>query len=271
MSVILSSSPPDQWIALAIGNSRLHWGLFYQAQLQQTCHTSHLDPAQNGVNWQEICPFLQPGEPFPELWVASVVSSQTQLWHHYPNVIILERADIPLQGMYATLGLDRAIALWSAGITYGWPTLVVDGGTALTFTGADAKGCLVGGAILPGLSLQLRSLRSQTAKLPWVELPTQLPMLWATNTEMAMQSGVVYGAIAGIIYRIEQWLIHHPKTQIILTGGDASALKTYLNLWYQSQNQPDWIQPLKLDSQLLLQGIAVIRYKKTQSSGLNLK
>jgi type III pantothenate kinase len=263
MSVIPSSSQPDQWIALAIGNSRLHWGLFCQTQLQQTCHTPHLNPSEDGADWQKIFPFLQPGASFPELWVASVVSSQTHLWQHYPNVTILKRADIPLHGMYATLGLDRAIALFSAGITYGWPTLVIDSGTALTFTGADAEGCLVGGAILPGLGLQLRSLQSQTAELPWVELPTQLPTLWATETEMAIQSGVAYGAIATLVHRIEQWRTHHPSTRIILTGGDAKRLATYLNQWYQLPNQPDWLSFLNLDPHLLLQGIAAVRSKTT--------
>jgi type III pantothenate kinase len=264
MSSILSSSNPDQWIALAIGNSRLHWGLFCQNNLQQTCHTPHLNPSQNGADWQELCPYSDPGAPYSELWVASVVPSQAQLWQHYPHVTLLDRADIPLQGMYPTFGLDRAIALWSAGTTYGWPTLVMDSGTALTFTAANAEGCLVGGAILPGLGLQLRSLQSQTANLPSVELPTQLPELWATNTDTAIQSGVVYGVIAGLTHRIEQWLTRYPKSQLILTGGDAEALITCLNRYHQPPNRPIWLHNLNLAPHLLLQGIAALRYKKTQ-------
>jgi type III pantothenate kinase len=263
---VLSLSFPDPWIALAIGNSRLHWALFVQNNIQKIDHTPHpaLDGPQDWSGWQQLCPFIAQENFYPELWVASVVPSQTQLWQHYPNVTILKRADIPLQGMYPTFGLDRAITLWSAGITYGWPVLVIDGGTALTFTGADAEGRLVGGAILPGLRLQLRSLQSQTAELPWVVLPTQLPELWATETEAAMQSGVVYGAIAGLTYRIEQWLLHHPKAPIILTGGDADFLGAYLNLWHQQQKPLPWIQSLKLDTQLLLDGIAAIRGKQTR-------
>jgi type III pantothenate kinase len=263
------SSNLDPWIALSIGNSRLHWALFVQDSLQQTCHTPHpdLDLPQSWSDWQRLCPFLSQENLYPDLWVASVVPSQTQLWQHYPHVTILERSDIPLQGMYPTLGLDRAIALWNAGITYGWPTLVIDSGTALTFTGADAHGCLVGGAILPGLGLQLRSLQAQTADLPRVKLPNGLPELWATTTETAMQSGVLYGAIAGLTHRIEQWQTLHPTSSIILTGGDAETLATSLNLWHQSPNQPpnqpQWIQTLHLNFYLLLQGIAAIRSKKT--------
>lgn len=48
--------------------------------------------------------------------------------------------------------------------------LVIDAGTALTFTAADADQRLVGGAILPGLGLQRSSLAQKTATLPRVEL-----------------------------------------------------------------------------------------------------
>ena len=66
--------------------------------------------------------------------------------------------DIPLEGLYPSLGVDRALALWGAGATWGFPCLVIDGGTALTLTGGNGDGFLVGGAILPGLRLQLQSL-----------------------------------------------------------------------------------------------------------------
>jgi type III pantothenate kinase len=260
-------SHSDPWIALSIGNSRLHWALFSQARLEQTCHTPHpgLDPPQNWSDWQQLCPFLAQDHIYPNLWVLSVVPSQTQLWQRYPRVTILECSDIPLQGIYPTLGVDRAIALWCAGITYGWPTLVIDGGTALTLTGADTQGWLVGGAILPGLSLQLRSLQSETAALPLLAaLPDHLPQRWAKDTETAIQSGVIYGVLASLTSRIEQWLEQHPNTQIILTGGDASALASYLNQWHSSRGQLGWLQHVSLAPHLIWNGIAVLRYKKTQ-------
>lgn len=58
----------------------------------------------------------------------------------------------------------------------GWPVLVVDCGSALTFTAADAGGKLAGGAILPGVRLQLAVLGTRTAQLPSdVVLPDELP------------------------------------------------------------------------------------------------
>jgi type III pantothenate kinase len=68
------------------------------------------------------------------LYLASVVPSQTALWQTYPDVHIITLDQVPLQGVYPTLGIDRALALWGAGETWGWPMLVIDAGTALTLT-----------------------------------------------------------------------------------------------------------------------------------------
>ncbi len=262
---------PDSasWIALAVGNSRLHWALFFKDSLQKTCHTLPPEPEvflnalpQDWSAWQSLCPLFQQVHPYPELWVASVVPSQTQLWQHYPQATLLERSDIPLQGIYPTLGLDRAIALWQAGTAYGWPTLVLDSGTALTFTGADAERVLVGGAISPGLGLKLGSLQTGTAGLPRVTLPSHLPDLWAADTDVALQSGVVYEAIASLIFRIEQWLNVYPGTQLILTGGDADVLTAYLPLWHQQVSPLEWLYRLKTEPHLIFQGIAALRSQK---------
>lgn len=58
----------------------------------------------------------------------------------------------------------------------GWPVMVVDCGSALTFTAGNRHGRLAGGAILPGVRLQLAALGTRTAQLPSdVTLPEQLP------------------------------------------------------------------------------------------------
>lgn len=54
--------------------------------------------------------------------------------------------------------------------------MVVDCGSALTFTAGDEQGRLGGGAILPGVRLQLAALGTRTAQLPSdVVLPDELP------------------------------------------------------------------------------------------------
>ena len=54
--------------------------------------------------------------------------------------------------------------------------MVVDCGSAMTFTAGDERGRLAGGAILPGVRLQLAALGTSTAQLPsGVLLPAELP------------------------------------------------------------------------------------------------
>jgi len=239
------------WLALEIGNSRLHWAWFVGEALVYAWQTDYLPAevvqqvAQCQTLWDlppEIFP-LPDGRGNPEpmrarlpdgrgnpapthaplpLYLASVVPSQTALWQTYPNVRVITLEQIPLQGVYSTLGIDRALALWGAGQNWGFPMLVIGAGTALTFTGADANRCLVGGAILPGLGLQLATLCQRTGQLPNVELPQQLPQRYALNTQEAMESGVIYTLVAGIKDFVEAWWHSFPEGNVVVTGAIAS-------------------------------------------------
>lgn len=230
-----------------IGNSRLHWAWFIGERLQEAWDTHYIPDSV--VEHLAQCRTLGdlPVEMLPPsqinqklkiknqksmlpLYLASVVPSQTAVWQTYPDVHVITLEQVPLQGVYPTLGIDRALALWGAGETWGWPMLVIDAGTALTLTGADADRCLVGGAILPGVGLQLQSLAQRTGGLPLVDIGdlASIPPRWALNTREAIQSGVIYTIIAGIRDFIEVWRQEFPRSCITLTGGDGSLLLTYL-------------------------------------------
>ena len=245
-------------IALAIGNSRLHWGLFSGETLQETWDTQHLNvDAIRHLSKDEKTEFLVQSAIAPiekkyaqkllslstnpelaehhaqqfvilPLVLASVVPDQTALWQNYPDVRIITLDQLPIKGLYPTLGIDRALTLLGAGTQLGWPVLVIDAGTALTFTGADVNRRLVGGAILPGLGLQLWSLGEKTAGLPIITLPYNLPQRWVADTETAIQSGVVYGVVAAVKDFIEDWLRLFPNSKIAVTGGDRALLLKYL-------------------------------------------
>jgi type III pantothenate kinase len=259
---VLPTSTPTSWIALAIGNSRLHWAGFCGHDVLETWHTPHRtleNTPRTWAEWQQVSPaFAKATAVYPPLYLASVVPQQTAYWQHYPQVSFLRLEDIPLMGVYPTLGIDRALTLWGAGVTYGWPALVIDAGTALTLTGADATGTLVGGAILPGLGLQLRSLSQDTAALPALSLPAQLPDYWAKDTITAIQSGVIYTVLAGLGQATMQWLNIYPNSALLLTGGDAVMLSAYFHQWQPSSELSRWSVKLITDSNLLFQGIAAL-------------
>jgi type III pantothenate kinase len=95
------------------------------------------------------------------------------------------------------LGVDRWCALIGAWALYRAPLVVVMAGTATTIDTLDAKGRFIGGGILPGIGLMLRSLANGTAGLPFADGEyRQYPRC----TEDAIVSGVVE-AQAGAIER----------------------------------------------------------------------
>ena len=263
------------WLALEIGNSRLHWAFFIGETLYSAWDTDYLPesviqdlaecqtlddlllaispPHQQSnflTNTPPLCAFA-PLPPCP-LLLASVVPSQTAIWQSYPNIHVISLDQIPLTGVYPTLGIDRALALWSAGKTWGFPMLVIDAGTAVTFTAADVNKCLVGGAILPGLGLQFAILGQQTGQLPLVEMQsvTSVPPRFALNTTEAIQSGVFYTLIAGIKDFIEAWWHLFPNGNIAIKGGDRTFLLNYLQALY-----PEIAAPLIVEPNLIFWGM----------------
>lgn len=270
------------WLALMIGNSRLHWAWFIGKKLCCAWDTKYLPatvvqqlakcltlsdfpvelplcscqpPEWDGNNRdtvlrEELIPPFLPWENTLPLYLASVVPSQTALWQTYPNVHVITLDQVQLQGVYPTLGIDRALALWGAGETWGWPVLVIDAGTGLTLTGADANRCLIGGAILPGVSLQLESLSQKTANLPLIDTRDVVLSRWAMNTPEAIQSGVIYTIIAGMRDFIEDWWQKFPGSCITLTGGDRTLLLTYLKAQF-----PDIAARVILDQHLIFWGM----------------
>jgi type III pantothenate kinase len=217
-----------EWLALAIGNSRLHWAYFNGQDLQQAWHTAYFAP---DANWQKIA---QPNWSIPAnipLYLASVVPAQTIQWQAFAQQV-LTLADVPLKGLYPTLGIDRALAALGAGKKYGYPLLLIDAGTALTITGVNADRQLVGGAIWPGLRLQWQALQQGTAALADFLAISQADFKignrWAMNTAEAIKSGILHSTSAGIKDFYLDWQRQFPETALVITGGDGKIL--YLSL-----------------------------------------
>ena len=221
----------DNWLALVIGNSRSHLAWFKDHTLITAWNHVHLSTP---VNQHQLPPEILPTQLSAidtrniPIYMASVVAEQNAFWQNYQNIQQITLKDIPLSNIYPTLGIDRALAVWGAGETYGYPCLVIDGGTALTLTGVAGNKTLVGGAILPGIRTQLQSLNLKTAALPEITLPQTLPTRWATNTHDAIASGVIYTIISGVQDFIVHWQKQYPDSAIILTGGDGEFLSQYL-------------------------------------------
>ena len=241
-------------IGLSIGNSRYHWAWFLDTKLQSSWDTEYLTIDRFSslfpIDLQSIIETDLIDIDCIPLYLASVVPNQTAIWQQLRQVRLITLADIPLLNLYPTFGIDRALATLGAGKIYGYPVLVIDGGTALTITGIDGNHCLIGGAILPGLRLQLRSLATGTAALPATELPRKLPPRWSDNTPESIASGVLHTVSSGVSDFIRDWQQLYPQSQIIFTGGDGATLVGYLQI--------DLLDSVKLDRNLLFHGLSTI-------------
>lgn len=124
----------------------------------------------------------------------------------------------------ATLGSDLVVGAVAALAEYPVPLVVIDFGTATTITVIDNKKDLLGGMILPGVMLSLKSLSSGTSQLPEIGLEPPRKFI-GTNTVDCMKSGILYSTaygIDGFIENIQKEL--DEKVTVVATGGLAKAI-----------------------------------------------
>src|SRR5207248_9511012 len=91
-----------------------------------------------------------------------------------------------------SIGADRLANAAAVAQLYGYPAIVVDFGTALTFDGVSAHGDYVGGVIAPGLEAMTSFLYDRTALLPKLSLREPAAAIGKTTRD-AMMSGAVFG------------------------------------------------------------------------------
>lgn len=124
-----------------------------------------------------------------------------------------------------TVGFDRvANASW-AYKKYKSQVIVIDFGTATTFSVVNAKGEFLGGAIMPGLITTKQALAARAAKLPPFELPPAAPFI-GNNTVAAMRSGVLNGYIGAVGHIIEGMKkeLGGKSPMVVATGGQSGFL-----------------------------------------------
>ena len=122
------------------------------------------------------------------------------------------------------IGVDRVCAAAAAYERLRTACTVVDFGTAITVDLVDDDGVLMGGAILPGIEMQLRALHEHTAVLPHVA-PDTCPFPYGRNTTEAIQTGVGRGVVGAVRAIVEGYATHLNRwPQVVATGGDLPAI-----------------------------------------------
>jgi type III pantothenate kinase len=122
------------------------------------------------------------------------------------------------------IGSDLVANAAAAHFKYKKACIVVDFGTALTFTTISSTGKILGVSIAPGLKTAIRSLSQNTAKL--FDVPLVMPTsALGKNTVTAIQSGILIGyegLVRNMVLKIREEV--QEECHAIATGGLSSII-----------------------------------------------
>lgn len=147
----------------------------------------------------------------------------------YDIPLLTAETPLPIQLDYKTpqtLGPDRiaaACGAWS--LHRDEACLVIDAGTCITVDFLAADGVYHGGAIMPGLSMNLKALHDGTARLPLVSLEgiDRAPAL-GRSTEESILAGTLGATLLALAGYVALYREKCGKLNVLLTGGDAQRL-----------------------------------------------
>lgn len=125
-----------------------------------------------------------------------------------------------------SIGPDRLANAAAVKKLYGYPAIVVDFGTAVTFDIISSGGAYIGGVIAPGLESMTNFLYQRTALLPKLNLREPKGAV-GRSTRDAMISGAIFGyrgLVREIIKRVKDEQFPRGKVQIVATGGYAKLI-----------------------------------------------
>ena len=220
-------------LVLSVGNTRLAVGAFVGGSLEyvkRIPHAQHTDWAETiAAAWAMVSDRENHAiagasvNPLVMEQIEHAVERQTGSHVQWVGAEV----DLPMKvrtDRPAETGVDRILNVAAAFEQMGKACVVVDAGSAITVDCCDDQGTFLGGAIAPGVSMQLDALKEKTARLPRVDLePPAEP--FGRSTEEAIRHGVYYG-IRGMVKE----LVENYATElgfwpdIIATGGDAPKL-----------------------------------------------
>lgn len=149
----------------------------------------------------------------------------------------------------AQLGSDLVVDAVAGINNYPVPQIIIDMGTATTFSVINSNKHYLGGLIMSGVAVSADALTKRTSQLPKIAFEKPKKVI-GTNTVDCMKNGIMYSnacALDGIIERIEEEL--GEKCTVIATGGLAEIIT------------PLCKRDIILDNALLLKGLMIIYNK----------
>lgn len=246
-------------LALDIGNSDITMGLWKDEAWQIWRIPSRTDQPELFYGIKVRDHFLEAGLPVEAVHTVVVSSVVPGLTDKIRNVVrsLFRREPVMLgPGVYDKLplevlnpyeiGSDLVANAVGAHYLMRKTCIVVDFGTALTFTTVSEKGKILGVSIVPGLRTALRALAQNTAKL--FDVPLEMPTsALGINTVTAIQSGIVIG-YEGLVKNVVQAIRKEIGVECpaIATGGLSFVITSLRGFFH------------RVEPQLTLDGLRII-------------
>jgi type III pantothenate kinase len=229
-------------LALDIGNSQIHGGLFdggLRLQFRKTTHPlgssdefgvfftavlreNGIDP--RAVKRVAICSVVPPAL-YP-------IRSACLKYFHCEPFVLQAGVKTGLKVRYRNpheVGADRiANAIAAIQRHPNQNIIVVDCGTATTFDVVTATAEYLGGAILPGIGISVETLAGRTAKLPTVEITRPTSALGRSTIE-SIQAGIFHGhvgAVRELAGELSREAFAGARPRLIGTGGFSRVLES---------------------------------------------
>jgi type III pantothenate kinase len=231
-------------LAIDVGNSDITLGLTTQNQWAHIWRIPSVVSRPElfyGIKLREY--FFESGlktESITEIVISSVVpgltdrmvSVVTTMFEKKPIVLgpdVYSKLPIEVLNPYE-IGSDLVANALAAYVRFKQNCIVVDFGTALTFTTISDKGKILGVAIAPGLKTAIKSLSQNTAKL--FDVPLEMPKsALGKNTVHAIQAGILLGyegLVSSMLSRIKHEL-GDDRCSTVATGGLSSIISPLKN------------------------------------------
>ena len=140
---------------------------------------------------------------------------------------------VPITNKYKNpeeVGIDRLVNGFGVVKKYGYPSIVIDFGTAVTFDVINERGEYEGGAIFPGIDASVEALFSKTAKLPYVNIQGITQVIGKTTVD-SIRSGLYHGYISmveGVVEKINTEAGY--RHRVIITGGNGRLISEGLKI-----------------------------------------
>ncbi|TDL99995.1 MAG: type III pantothenate kinase [Flavobacteriaceae bacterium] len=216
-------------LAVNIGNSTIRFCVFDGEKSLQTWTISSKPHKSideyvaifSSINHQDSLHFID------QIAIGSVVPALTQIIglalkkiYGAEPVVVDRNSPSEITHQSNQLGTDLYANAVAAHKYFSGNKLIIDFGTALTFSAVDKNGAFLGVVIAPGVITALSSLTSLTAQLPDIELKKPDTIL-GKDTETCMQSGMIHGytcLVEGMIEKIKTE-VNDPNLTVIVTGG----------------------------------------------------